>query len=103
MRRLSSLLALVLLALVASACGGQLPAAQLPLRVLSSDAPRSTLPEPERSPSSDTREADQAPRPRIGAPGGMGAGTRSVQPAQSGNDTVGGLPAGIGAGVGPRG
>ncbi len=38
---------------------------------------------------------------RISAPGGSGAGTRSVTPAkgQSGNETVGGLPAGSGAGV----
>jgi hypothetical protein len=46
--------------------------------------------------------------PRIGAPGGSGAGSRRVAPAavqagtQSGNDTVGGLAPGPGV-VGPLG
>ena len=39
--------------------------------------------------------------PRIGAPpGGSGAGSRRVVPTQSGNETVGGLPAGNGGGAG---
>lgn len=37
--------------------------------------------------------------PRIGAPGGSGAGARRVTPGQSGKDTVGGLPAGMGGGT----
>lgn len=41
--------------------------------------------------------------PRIGAPGGSGAGSRAVTPTQSGNETVGGLPAGSGKGPGRRG
>lgn len=103
MRRLLHLLTLPVLALAASACSQQVPNAQVPLRVLSSEAPRATLPEPELAPSNEAREAERAPLPRIGAPGGSGAGSRRVQPAQSGNETVGGLPVGIGGGTGPRG
>jgi hypothetical protein len=103
MSRLPAVLGLVLLALSASACSSQLSESRLPLRALSSDAPSAPRPEPEPSAASETREATQAPLPRIGAPGGSGAGSRCVQPAQSGNDTVGGLPAGIGGVAGPRG
>ncbi len=75
-------------------------AANVPLRVLSSEQPFTPRPEPER-----LERDEAAPRvpPRIGAPGGSGAGSRSVIPAQSGNDAVGGLPAGIGGGTAPRG
>jgi hypothetical protein len=97
------ILGLVVLALSASACSSQLAESRLPLRALSSDAPSAPQPEPERSTPSQTREAARAPLPRIGAPGGSGAGSRCVQPAQSGNDTVGGLPVGIGGATGPRG
>lgn len=41
-------------------------------------------------------ERDSAQAPRIGAPGGSGAGSRSVVPAQSGNEAVGGLLGGNG-------
>lgn len=75
--------------------------ASVPLRVLSSEPTTVVMPEAEPSPAPD----DVTPRApaRIGAPGGNGAGPRSVVPAQSGNETVGGLPAGIGSGTGPRG
>jgi len=73
-----------------AACGGA-PR----LRLLSSDwaaAPRAE-PEPVRAPERDT---GARPHPRIGAPGGSGAGARCVHAPQSGNETVGGLPAGMG-------
>ncbi len=66
------------------------------LRVLSSEA--ATPPKAESDPTPPPRD-----RPRIGAPGGSGAGARSVLPVQSGNETVGGLPAGMGSGAGRRG
>lgn len=87
------------------------PTARLPLRVLSSEAP--TAPRPEAAPSetqgnapSETRS--DAPQrnvtaPRIGAPGGSGAGSRRVAPVQSGKETVGGLPVGTAGGTGPAG
>jgi hypothetical protein len=71
------------------------------LRVLSSESP--AAPTPERDPQWDPDLTTPKPAPRIGAPGGSGSGIRSVIPAQSGNETVGGLPAGIGNGTGPRG
>ncbi|HEX2869681.1 MAG TPA: hypothetical protein VHP33_00465 [Polyangiaceae bacterium] len=75
----------------------------LPVRVLSSEAPSAPHPEPSDTlpaPSSATTPSERAPR--IGAPGGSGAGSRRVAPvrAQSGNETVGGLPAGT---AGPTG
>jgi hypothetical protein len=84
------------LLLVVSGCS-----ASVPVRVLSSEPDVVALPEAEMAPP----EQDVTPRApaRIGAPGGNGAGPRSVVPAQSGNDTVGGLPAGTGSGTGPRG
>jgi hypothetical protein len=102
---MSRLVALPLAWLVLLVAGcSQTPQPLLPLRALSSEAPQLELDEPEHTTPTETREVSA---PRIGAPGGSGAGTRSVQPAlpraQSGNDTVGGLPAGIGAGTGPRG
>jgi len=54
------------------------------LRALSSEAATAPRPEP------------LGPTRRIGAPGGSGAGPRSVGPAQSGKEAVGGLPAGSG-------
>src|SRR5258706_13452652 len=89
--------------LLVTVCGGctasALEAPKWPLRVLNSELPSAPSPEPEGS--AQTREA--APVPRIGAPGGSGAGSRRVSPAQSGKETVGGLPAGIGASAGPAG
>lgn len=80
-------------------------APQLPIRVLSSEP--ASVREPEATPRETAPTFDAtAPRvgaPRIGAPGGSGAGSRRVVPAQSGNETVGGLPAGIGAGAGVAG
>jgi len=72
------LLPLSLLAL-STAC-----AEAMPLRALSSEA--ANAPRPELL----------GPTRRIGAPGGSGAGSRSVAPAQSGKEAVGGLPAGSG-------
>jgi hypothetical protein len=73
--------------------------ARPPLRLLSSEA--ATAPRPETLPS-ETESGDAA-TPRIGAPGGSGAGSRRVVPVQSGKETVGGLPAGIGGCTGPAG
>jgi hypothetical protein len=76
----------------------------LPVRVLSSEAPRAPRPEPTdaaQAPSNVTPPGGVA-APRIGAPGGSGAGSRRVAPVrdQSGNETVGGLPTGT---AGPTG
>ena len=84
------------------ACGASAPA----IRVLHAEPPVVRLPAREESVPEVrpvTTEQVPAPAPRIGAPGGSGAGSRRVAPAQSGNDTVGGLPAGIGGGSGPAG
>lgn len=91
-----------------SGCAGTSAAAvtsTLPVRVLSSEAPSAPRPEPVSAPSRDATPSaatpsDGATLPRIGAPGGSGAGSRRVTPAQSGNETVGGLPAGT---AGPTG
>jgi hypothetical protein len=86
------------------------PGAQtLRVRVLNTEAPSPPLAEP--APRNDTPEAqpERVAPPRLGAPGGSGAGSRRVTPAaatsvgQSGNETVGGLPAGIGGVIGPLG
>ena len=69
------------------------PTPQLPIRILSSETARA----PHAEPALRARAAEP-PTPRIGAPGGSGSGSRRVLPAQSGNETVGGLPAGSGAG-----
>lgn len=79
-----------------SACGS---AGGPAVRVLSSQAPSVRA---EATPRAIENAPDLA-RPRIGAPGGSGAGSRRVVPVQSGNETVGFLPAGIGGGSGPRG
>jgi hypothetical protein len=75
-------------------------AAPVPVRVLHTEAPHTQLPEP--APARTAPESG-TPKPRIGPPGGSGAGSRRVLPAQSGNETVGGLPAGTGGGKGPAG
>lgn len=98
MLRLLALLPLTWLVLAGAGCSQNRPTL-LPLRVLNSEAPRLELDEPARPVPPEAREAAT---PRIGAPGGSGAGARRVRPAQSGNDTVGGLPAGMGS-TGPRG
>jgi hypothetical protein len=63
------------------------------VRVLSSEGARLPLDEP---------VPVEERRPRIGAPGGSGPGARRVQPAQSGNETVGGFAVGMGS-TGRRG
>jgi hypothetical protein len=73
-----------------------------PVRVLDSQLPAAPVPAFEgEAPESDRAAAAPPTAPRIGAPGGSGAGSRRVRPAQSGNEAVGGLPAGSGSG--PRG
>ena len=80
-------------------------AAPVPVRVLHTEAPRVQL--PDSAPTHTAPRPEHAtPKPRIGAPGGSGAGSRRVLPTQSGNETVGGLPggaAGGGKGAGGRG
>jgi|SRR3954469_18888576 hypothetical protein len=90
-------LGLVALALTFGCSAASAPVLQprLPVRILSNEA--GTAPRPELLPG-DAQPAMSAPR--IGAPGGSGAGSRRVAPAQSGNETVGGLPAGAGDGAG---
>jgi hypothetical protein len=78
-------------------------AAPVRVRVLHIEAPRITAPEAAAPEPAAPSHDDARAVPRIGAPGGSGAGSRRVVPAQSGNDTVGGLPAGIGGGSGPAG
>ncbi len=105
MQRASTLSLLTLLV------GCAAPAAQAPgVRVLSSEAARVRA-----EPEAEVVSTPAVRKARIGAPGGSGAGSRRVVPAaaqarpQSGNDTVGGLPAGLGGaagrwgGVGPLG
>lgn len=89
------------------------PSPRLPVRLLSSEA--ASAPRPEAAPSqtpSQTQTQTQTQScdphrdlavPRIGAPGGSGAGSRRVAPVQSGKETVGGLPVGMAGGTGPRG
>jgi hypothetical protein len=96
-------LSLVALCFGCASLGGSAPGARLPLRLLSSEV--ATVPRPEAVPSetqSDSPGRDVT-APRIGAPGGSGAGSRRVVPAQSGKETVGGLPAGMGGCAGPAG
>src|SRR4051812_19171342 len=93
---------LVLLFSVSSGCAAAVRAPQLPLRILNSEM--ATCPSPERSePDASAVKARGARTPRIGAPGGSGAGSRRVVPVQSGNETVGGLPAGFGGVAGAAG
>ena len=68
----------------------------LQLRLLSSEPP-AVLP---ATPSDAPACAPQQQAPRIGAPGGSGAGSRRVTPLQSGNDTCGFRPVGMGGGIG---
>jgi len=82
-------------------CAASATAQNTRLRILNSQLP--AAPVPMLEPSELDKDAAKSPgavAPRIGAPGGSGAGSRRVLPAQSGNETVGGLPAGIGAGAG---
>lgn len=76
------------------------PAPQPPIRILSSEAARTPHAEPAIGAPA---RVSGAPTPRIGAPGGSGSGARRVVPAQSGNETVGGLPPGAGNGNGNAG
>jgi hypothetical protein len=102
----------LVLLLVLAGCGGtSLVATTHPVRVLDSEAAASPVPQledamhpPDSVNARDSVNAhDSVNAPRIGAPGGSGAGSRRVAPIQSGNETVGGLPAGIGGGKGPAG
>lgn len=89
-------LGLLVLALNQGCSAANLPASsRLPVRILSNEA--ATSPRLERIPGNGQPDSNA---PRIGAPGGSGAGSRRVAPAQSGNETVGGLPAGAGCGAG---
>lgn len=96
----------VLVLALCSGCAAQGGQA-LRVRVLNTEAPRALLPEPSAADFVDQQPERAAPR--LGAPGGSGAGSRRVMPArpsndaQSGNDTVGGLPAGMGGVTGPLG
>jgi hypothetical protein len=76
-------------ALFLACCAGCASIAPLPFRALSTEAPAAPRAEP------DVSTAKRGV-PRIGAPGGSGAGARSVTLPQSGKETVGGLPAGSG-------
>jgi hypothetical protein len=76
MLRLSPL-ALGLLALFGMGCASQSPAPRWPLRALSSDAPQLEQPAFEAPPQAPDTVA-QPEAPRIGAPGGSGAGARRV-------------------------
>lgn len=83
------------LALNVGCSATSVPVSRLPMRILSNEA--ASAPRPELAPYNGQRDATT---PRIGAPGGSGAGSRRVVPAQSGNETVGGLAAGAGDGAG---
>lgn len=94
------------LSLVALCCGGGCvggasPSPRLPVRVLSCE-PGPAL-RPEALPSETHGPEPAMSAPRIGAPGGSGAGSRRVVPAQSGKETVGGLPLGMDGCTGPAG
>lgn len=85
-------------------------AAQTPrVRVLATEMPPAPRAEPLPAADIAREQPERTTAPRLGAPGGSGAGSRRVTPArstsgaQSGNDTVGGLPAGSGGVTGPFG
>jgi hypothetical protein len=80
MLRLSSL-ALALLALSGLGCASQSPAPGWPVRALSSDAPQLEPPAFE-APAEAPDTTAQPEAPRIGAPGGSGAGARRVATAR---------------------
>jgi hypothetical protein len=56
------------------ACTSATPLASAPVRVLASEPPQAPLAEPEG------KTSEPPPTPRIGAPGGSGAGSRRVAP-----------------------
>ena len=94
---------IVVLMTFSAGCAGvsaAAPAPQSPVRILSSEVSSVRA---EAETTEDSTKPNVARAPRIGAPGGSGAGSRRVAPAQSGNETVGGLPVGIGGGSGPAG
>jgi hypothetical protein len=94
----------VLLVLLGSASSLGCGASAVPVRVLSSEPAPVLVHELEPAAAEPQAEPNEvAPAPRIGAPGGNGSGSRRVAPPQSGNETVGGLPAGMGGGKGPAG
>ena len=110
MRHLLRAFAVVSFALLGGllGCSSSAPVTKLPVRVLHTDPPAAPLPDLEpHAPVDQTGAGEtqqyvapaQGTRTRIGAPGGSGAGSRRVAPptAQSGNETVGGRPAGTGA------
>ncbi len=99
MHQLRSLI-VVLTAFSAGCAGGSASPPQIPVRILSSEASSVRA---EAETSEQLTKPNEPRAPRIGAPGGSGAGSRRVAPAQSGNETVGGLPVGIGGGSGPAG
>ncbi len=79
---------------LSAGCARTTPGASSPVRVLSTESATSPRVEPEGATSEPLRT------PRIGAPGGSGAGSRRVAPAQSGNDALGGLATGADGVVG---
>jgi hypothetical protein len=98
MHRAAPSIPLLLLALLVGCAASCAPV----VRVLASETPDIHA-EPEVT---DRVTTPATAPPRIGAPGGSGAGSRRVAPAaaqvgaQSGNETVGGLPAGGGGPLG---
>jgi hypothetical protein len=100
MHQLRSLI--VVLATFSAGCASASAATpKIPVRILSSEVSSVRL---EAEPTSEQpAKPHDSLSPRIGAPGGSGAGSRRVAPAQSGNETVGGLPVGIGGSSGPEG
>jgi hypothetical protein len=103
---MSVLRTLPLILLVASSGCARVsaPEPKLPLRILTTELTTLPAPTPEPSePDATDSDAKGNSAPRIGAPGGSGAGSRRVAPAQSGNEAWGGLPAGIGGVAGPAG
>ncbi|HEY6077876.1 MAG TPA: hypothetical protein VIW29_03695 [Polyangiaceae bacterium] len=89
-----TLLIMVLLgaAALSSAC------TSVPVRVLASEPARAPRAEPEQTPQTPAEPV----APRIGAPGGSGAGSRRVAPTQSENEAADGLPS-AGTAVAGRG
>jgi hypothetical protein len=97
-------LPLITLALCSGCAASAATPSNLPLRILASELAAVPAPtaEPSELGSSDAKDGGER-APRIGAPGGSGAGSRRVAPAQSGKETVGGLPVGMGGCTGPAG
>jgi hypothetical protein len=94
MRTLLTVMLVLGAAGLSGGCARTTPGVSSPVRVLSSESAAPPRAEPEGVTS------EPPPTPRIGAPGGSGAGSRRVAPAQSGNDALGGLATGAAGVVG---